>query len=81
MSATTDTARIEEVVYSALEEFGADKSNINRDASFEALDVDSLDLAELAQIVEDEFGVAIKSGDVEQLKTVGDVIDLIAARA
>jgi len=81
MSATTDTARIEEVVYAALEEFGAEKADINRDAGFEALDVDSLDLAELAQIVEDEFGVAIKSGDVEQLKTVGDVIDLIAARA
>ncbi len=81
MSTDTDTARIEEVVYSALEEFGAEKADIKRDAGFEALDVDSLDLAELAQIVEDEFGVAIKSGDVEQLKTVGDVIDLIAARA
>lgn len=80
MSTTTDTARIEEVVFAALEEFGAEKAEINRDAGFEALDVDSLDLAELAQIVEDEFGVAIKSSDVAELKTVGDVLDLIAAR-
>jgi len=81
MSTTTDTARIEQVVFESLETFGAEKSEINREAGFEKLDVDSLDLAELAQIVEDEFGVAIKSTDVEQLKTVGDVIDLIAARA
>lgn len=81
MSTTTDTAKIETVVFSALEEFGAEKSDINRDATFEGLDVDSLDIAELAQIVEDEFGVKIKSSDVEQIKTVGDVLDLIATRS
>jgi acyl carrier protein len=78
---SADTTTVEATVFKALEEFGADKDAINRDASFEALDVDSLDLAELAQIVEDEFGVAIKSSDVAGLKTVGDVLDLIAARA
>ena len=78
---STDTTTIEGVVFSALEEFGADKDAINRDATFEVLDVDSLDLAELAQVVEDEFSVKIKSSDVESLKTVGDVLDLIAARA
>jgi acyl carrier protein len=81
MSTSTDTAKIEQVVFEALETFGAEKADIERDATFETLDVDSLDLAELAQIVEDEFGVAIKSSDVEQLKTVGDVLDLIASRA
>ena len=45
------------------------------------LDVDSLDLAELSQIVEDEYSVKFNSSDVEQLKTVGDAIDLIVARA
>jgi acyl carrier protein len=81
MATTTDNATIEKVVFDALEEFGAEPANINRGAGFEELDVDSLDLAELTQIVEDEFGVKITSGDVEQLKTVGDVVDLIAARA
>jgi len=78
---SADTTTIESVVFKSLEEFGADAEAINRDASFEQLDVDSLDLAELAQVVEDEFGVAIKSSDVAELKTVGDVLDLIAARA
>jgi acyl carrier protein len=78
---SADTTTIESVVFTALEEFGADKDAITREATFEVLDVDSLDLAELAQIVEEEFGVAIKSSDVESLQTVGDVLDLIAARA
>jgi len=79
MSTTTDTAQVEQTVYKSLETFGADPSEINRDASFEALDVDSLDLAELSQIVEDEYGVKFKSSDVENLKTVGDAIDFIVA--
>ena len=40
---------------------------------FEDLDVDSLDLVELAQIVEDEFGVELDGDDVKDVKTVGDV--------
>ena len=47
---------------------------------FEDLDVDSLDLVELAQIVEDEYGVELKGDDIKDVKTVGDVIDLVVAR-
>jgi acyl carrier protein len=72
---------IEATVYEALENFGAEPSQINRDAKFEELDVDSLDLAELAQIVDDKYGVTIESEDMKNIKTVGDVLDLIAARA
>ena len=43
---------------------------------FEALDIDSLDLAELSQIIEEQFGVELKSADVAEIKTVGDAIDL-----
>jgi len=81
MSTTTDSAQVEQTVYKSLETFGADPSAINRDATFEALDVDSLDLAELSQIVEDEYGVKFKSSDVENLKTVGDAIDFIVAKS
>ena len=42
------------------------EAEITRDATFEELDVDSLDLAELAQIVEDEYGVELKGDDVAQ---------------
>lgn len=81
MSTTTDASQVEETVNKALETFGAEPTAIKREASFAELDVDSLDLAELSQIVEDEYGVKFNSSDVEQLKTVGDAIDLIVARA
>jgi acyl carrier protein len=75
------TTDIETTVYEALETFGADPSLINRDAGFEQLDVDSLDLAELAQIVEDKFSVSITTDDMKKITTVGDVLDVIAQRA
>ena len=43
--------------------------------------MDSLDLVELAQIVEDDYGVELADSDLDKLETVGDAIDLIAARA
>jgi acyl carrier protein len=81
MSTSTDVNQVEATVYKSLETFGAEPSAINREATFEALDVDSLDLAELSQIVEDEYGVKFNSSDVEKLKTVGDAIDFIVARS
>jgi acyl carrier protein len=68
-------------VYAALEEFGAEPDEITNEATFEALDVDSLDLVELGQIVQDEYGVEIKGEDMPKLKTVGDAVELIAERA
>jgi acyl carrier protein len=82
MSTTTTTKeQIEGRVREALIEFGAEPDRISRDAEFESLDVDSLDLVEMAQIVEDEYGVQIKGEDMEGLKTVGQAIDLVAERA
>jgi acyl carrier protein len=75
------TTDIETTVFESLETFGAEPTEIKREAGFEELDIDSLDLAELAQIVEDKYGVTISSDDMKSIKNVGDVIDLIAARA
>jgi acyl carrier protein len=77
---TTTTTDIETTVFKSLEEFGAEPELISREAEFEALDVDSLDLAELTQIVEDEFGVQLQSDDLKGITNVGQVIDLIASR-
>ena len=80
MSATT-SQQIETRVMEVLASFGPDESQITRDATFEQLDIDSLDLVELAQIVEDEYGVVLTGEDMKELKTVGDAVDLIAERA
>ena len=78
---TATRSAIQSRVFAALEEFGAEADAIELDATFEALDVDSLDLVELGQIVQDEYGVEIKGEDMPKLKTVGDAVDLIAERA
>jgi acyl carrier protein len=81
MATTVTPEAVEKVVFDALPQFGADPSEISRDATFEELDVDSLDLAELSQIIEDEYGVQLKGDDVAKIKTVGDAVDLVVSRA
>jgi acyl carrier protein len=78
---TVTTEQVQERVVEALASFGPDKDQITREATFEELDIDSLDLVELAQIVEDEYGVVLKGEDMKELKTVGDAVDLITQRA
>jgi acyl carrier protein len=80
MSTTTTTERVEPVVIDAIERFGPDADEVTRDSTFEALDIDSLDLVELGQIVEEEFGVKLEPSDVGELKSVGDAIDLVSGR-
>jgi acyl carrier protein len=79
--ATVTTEQVQERVVEALASFGPDVDQITPQASFEELDIDSLDLVELAQIVEDEYGVVLKGEDMKELKTVGDAVSLIVSRA
>jgi acyl carrier protein len=78
---TVTSEQVQARVTEALASFGPDASQITREASFEELDVDSLDLVELAQIVEDEYGVVLTGEDMKELKTVGDAVDMITERA
>jgi acyl carrier protein len=80
MAAVT-TEQVQARVTEALASFGPDASQISPAATFEELDVDSLDLVELAQIVEDEYGVVLTGEDMKSLKTVGDAVELITERA
>jgi acyl carrier protein len=80
MSTTVTREEIEQRVFQALEEFGAEADQINPDAEFEAMDVDSLDLVELAQIVEDDYGVQLKGEDMEGVKTVRQAVDLVMSK-
>jgi acyl carrier protein len=80
MSTTGTREQVEGRVFRALEEFGADPDQVSADAEFEQLDIDSLDLVELAQIVEDEYGVELKGEDLQGVRTVGQAVDLVTAR-
>jgi acyl carrier protein len=80
-STAVSQEQIQQVVVESLESFGADPAQITPEATLEALDIDSLDLAELSQIVQERFDVELKGADVAEVKTVGDAITLIAERA
>ncbi len=73
-------ADVERVVAESLTTFGADPEHITPDATFEQLDIDSLDLAELSQIVGERFGVELKGSDLADIETVGDAVVLIESR-
>ena len=79
--ATVTTEQVQGRVVETLASFGPEADQITRESTFEELDIDSLDLVELAQVVEDEYGVVLKGEDMKQLKTVGDAIDMIVSRA
>jgi acyl carrier protein len=81
MPATATQETVEKTIVDSIAKLGPDVDQVTRDATFEQLDVDSLDLVEVAQIVEEEFGVVLKGEDMEKLKTVGDAIDLVVSRA
>jgi len=59
-----------------------DKAEVTPDAVFiDDLGADSLDLVELIMAMEEEFGFEIADEEAEKLRTVGDVIKFIKARA
>jgi acyl carrier protein len=72
---------VEQTIFDGLVELGTDRGDLSREATLESLDVDSLDLVELAQIVEDDYGVELRGDDVKDVKTVGEVIDLVVSKA
>ena len=62
------------------EETGKDLDEITMETSVkEDLEADSLDLFQIINDIEDEFDVKIE--DVENIKTVGDVVKLVEASA
>ncbi len=64
------------------DKLGEKRAEVTPDAVFiDDLGADSLDLVELIMAMEEEFGFEIADEDAEKLRTVGDVINFIKARA
>ena len=60
------------------ENLGVDEADITEASLFkEDLGADSLDLFELVMALEDEYGIEIPTEDLEQIATVGDVMEYI----
>lgn len=60
------------------EQLGAEAESITENSSFkEDLGADSLDLFELVMALEDEYSVEIPAEDLQNLLTVGDVMNYL----
>ena len=70
---------VEETIADAIVQLGVSRADVKRNAVFEDLDVDSLDLVEIAQVAEETWGVKLNPQDFTDVKTVGDAIDLVMA--
>lgn len=76
----TDQAILEGIT-DAFVSLGSDRDDVTAEATLAALDIDSLDLAELAQIIDEQYNVKLAVGDVGDIKTVGDLVALVESRA
>lgn len=77
MPETVTVTEVEEGLMDALATMGPERDQITRGATFEELDIDSLDLVELLQIAEERYGVELNAEEAKDIKTVGDAIDLV----
>jgi acyl carrier protein len=77
----TQTTRdvVEKFVVETLVDCGADRESVNPSATFVELEIDSLDILELGQSVNNEFQVRLQPKDLEGVATVGDALDVICA--
>ena len=60
---------------------GLEESKVVSDARLkDDLDIDSLDLVEIAMSLEDVFNITLPEDEMENITTVGDVVSVIEAR-
>lgn len=68
----------EELEHLIKERLGVDQ--IDRDATIATAGLDSLDVVELLLDLEDRFGVTFTSEETKDLKTFGELFDLILSK-
>ena len=72
-------AKLKELVVDRL---GVEEDEVTMEATMQDdLGADSLDLVDLVMSVEEEFGVKVADEDLENIKTVGDIVNYIEERA
>ena len=79
---STETSQqvVEDALFDAIANLGPARDAVTRDATFESLDVDSLDLVELTQVVDERWDIQFDPQDFADVRTVGEAVDLVLAR-
>jgi len=62
------------------DKFGVPEEDIRLEATFEDLDLDSLDLVEFALATEEELGVGISDDEAAELETLADTVKLLESK-
>jgi acyl carrier protein len=54
--------------------------SLTAETTFEEIDADSLDIVELVMALEEEFDLEISDQEIENIKTIGDIVNYIESR-
>lgn len=75
MAVTPDEVlnKIKEIV----PKFGVNPDDVTSDSTLEDLDMDSLDVVEIMQAIEDDLGIRVPDEDLEELTTIGDAVSAV----
>lgn len=71
------TVSNEAILAVVAEESGLDAAALRPDATFEQLDIGSLDVASTLFAIEDKFGVEIDPDQLNPASTISDFLDLV----
>ena len=67
--------KVKEVV---AEQLGISQEEITKESNIiEDLGADSLDVIEMLMTLEEEYGIAVPNDKINQVKTIGEVVELI----
>ncbi|ADY56601.1 Acyl carrier protein [Syntrophobotulus glycolicus DSM 8271] len=69
----------EKVKAIVVDQLGVDDEEIALETTFQSLNADSLDIVELVMALEEEFDIDIADEEVENIQSVGDIINYINA--
>lgn len=73
------TVMFEKVSKMLAEQLNIDVAEIKPESEVvKDLGADSLDVVELMMALEDEYGVTLPEGEVENVKTVQDIVDMVS---
>ena len=65
-----------------VDQLNVDAADVSPESAFvDDLGADSLDIVELVMALEEEFGTSIPDEEAENIRTVGNAVDYIAANA
>ena len=65
------------LIVKLLKDYVSDGIEITRESTLKELQIDSLDLVEVVVSAEEQTGVTFEDDELVDLKTVGDVVDLL----